>query len=146
MLISAVALFCWLCFLGFILPADPDESVFKVVARGIVDGRWPYRDLFDNKPPLVYFFYLPTGFGWSIEFERILAAASTATSVMVFAAVAKKWAIGRQRTMAVASYCLFVGNPFLAAGAHPDVAGHVAQELVRVEVPAKTLDVGAVLT
>src|SRR4051794_23782639 len=62
-LLPAAILFGWLTFLAFVLPIDPDEAVFKIVATGITHGRWPYRDLWDNKPPLIYAWYLPAGFG-----------------------------------------------------------------------------------
>ncbi|MEM4204677.1 MAG: hypothetical protein QXS54_11460 [Candidatus Methanomethylicaceae archaeon] len=33
---------------------DEDSAVFLTIARGILDGRVPYRDFFDHKPPGVY--------------------------------------------------------------------------------------------
>src|SRR5262249_3373512 len=38
---------------------DPDEGTFLVIAREIPHGRLPYRDLFDNKGPGIYFLLAP---------------------------------------------------------------------------------------
>jgi len=35
-------------------PFEKDEGTYATVARGLLDGQLPYRDLFDHKPPLVY--------------------------------------------------------------------------------------------
>ncbi len=34
-----------------------DQSIYAVVARGILDGQMPYRDVWDFKPPGVFFVY-----------------------------------------------------------------------------------------
>ncbi len=119
-IVPAAALFAWLVILAFILPYDPDEAVYKIVAAGITDGRWPYRDLFDHKPPLIYAWYLPAGFGSSIEIERVIAAGALTASVPVVARIARRWLTGRQVPIAVASYALLLANPFFFAGANTE--------------------------
>src|SRR3989304_5000832 len=39
-------------------PLDADAGVYSTVARGILDGQIPYRDLFDHKQPLLYTWYM----------------------------------------------------------------------------------------
>lgn len=34
-----------------------DEICYKIMAKGLLDGKMPYRDLFDHKGPLTYFIY-----------------------------------------------------------------------------------------
>lgn len=110
----------WLTVLAFVLPYDPDEAVYKIIATGIIEGKWPYRDLFDHKPPVVYFWYLPAGLGASIPLERILAAAMSAASVPIVVVLARRWLAGRQVALAVGTYVLLLANPFLSVGANAE--------------------------
>ena len=41
----------------FIRVIDADEAVYANTARGILRGLLPYRDLIDQKPPFIYYFY-----------------------------------------------------------------------------------------
>ncbi len=115
-LFPAGALLAWLSFLAFVLPYDPDEAVFKIVARGILDGRWPYRDFFDNKAPLLYVWYLPAALCRSLEVQRIGGALLGAASVGAMAAASRRWLAGRQVTFAVWAYALLLANPYLGVG------------------------------
>ena len=36
--------------------ASTDSAVFQYIARMILDGKMPYRDVFDHKGPLIYLF------------------------------------------------------------------------------------------
>jgi hypothetical protein len=57
-------------------PFERDEGVYATIAQGVLDGQVPYRDLFDNKPPLIYIWYAFsfTLFGESVFAPRIVAA------------------------------------------------------------------------
>lgn len=118
--VVAGALFGWLSVLGLIVPYDPDEAVYKVVATGIIDGQWPYRDLFDHKPPLVYAWYLPAGLGASIEVERILAALMLAVSVVLLARIARGLLSPREANIATVAYALLLASPIIAVGANTE--------------------------
>lgn len=118
--VCAALLAAWLTVLAFILPYDPDEAVYKIIATGIVHGKWPYHDLFDHKPPLIYFWYLPAGLGASIEAERILAALLVAASVPIAAVLARRWLTGRQVPLATAAYAILLANPFMIWGANAE--------------------------
>ena len=53
--VAAVSLIPALLALPFLgEPLFGDEAVYSAVGRGLLDGQLPYRDLFDNKPPLLY--------------------------------------------------------------------------------------------
>jgi Dolichyl-phosphate-mannose-protein mannosyltransferase len=69
-----VPILLYLPFLG--TPFERDEGVYATVAQGVLDGKLPYRDLFDNKPPLVYLWYAVSFslFGESVVAPRIVAA------------------------------------------------------------------------
>ncbi|MGD0114715.1 MAG: hypothetical protein ABSC13_01755 [Dehalococcoidia bacterium] len=118
--VCAALLAAWLTVLAFILPYDPDEAVYKIIATGIVHGKWPYHDLFDHKPPLIYLWYLPGGLGASIEFERVLAALMVAATLPVVALLARRWLSGRQASLAVVAYTLLMANPFMLAKANTE--------------------------
>jgi hypothetical protein len=61
--------------LPFFLPdvIDHDESTFILMGQDIVDGNLPYLKLWDNKPPLIFFFFafLIVLFGKSIPAIRL---------------------------------------------------------------------------
>jgi hypothetical protein len=39
------------------IPLDRDEGIFGLIGSAILGGEWPYRDLIDHKPPLVFLIY-----------------------------------------------------------------------------------------
>jgi 4-amino-4-deoxy-L-arabinose transferase-like glycosyltransferase len=118
--LCAALLAAWLTVLAFILPYDPDEAIYKIIATGIVHGKWPYHDLFDHKPPLIYLWYLPTALGAGIEFERVLAALLAAATVPVVALLARRWLSGRQTSLAVIAYALLMANPAMLGTANTE--------------------------
>jgi hypothetical protein len=119
-LLPALLLVAWLSVLAFILPYDVDEAVYAIVAGGIVDGQWPYRDLFDHKPPVLYALYLPAGLGASIEFERVLAALCVVATFPFLWQLANRWLPEEARIPAIVAYALLLANPFLMLVAHPE--------------------------
>jgi hypothetical protein len=120
-LVAASLLFVWLCLLAFVMPMRPDEAGYLIVAHGMLDGQWPYRDLFDNKPPLLYAWYLPVAaLGGGIEHQRVLAALMMALSVLPFASIARRWLDPRPARAATISYALLLANPFLNIGANTE--------------------------
>ena len=44
-------------------PFEPDEGVYGTIARGWMDGAIPYRDLWDNKGPVLFLWYM-AAFSW----------------------------------------------------------------------------------
>jgi hypothetical protein len=114
-ILTALGLFVWLSLLAFWLPYDADESVYRIVASGMLDGKWPYRDLFDHKPPLIYVWYLPGAAAHSLHVERVIASACVAASVVSLAILARRWLLSEgQARFAVLSYVAFLVNPWLA--------------------------------
>ena len=69
---------------GLILGPDHDASVFLTVGAGVVDGRTPYLDLWDHKPPLIYLIHAmgtvlpgPPWLGvWMMTASALLATAA----------------------------------------------------------------------
>lgn len=71
-------------------PFDCDEAVYGVVARMLLEGDQPYRDVFDHKPPGIYAWYALAfvAFGeteWGPRLLGALALSGTAAATMVAA-------------------------------------------------------------
>jgi 4-amino-4-deoxy-L-arabinose transferase-like glycosyltransferase len=84
-LLCLIPILLYLPFLG--TPFERDEGVYATIAQGILDGKVPYRDLFDNKPPLVYLWYVLSFslFGESVVAPRIVAAVFlSVTAVLIY--------------------------------------------------------------
>ena len=73
--LSLIPAALYLPFLGE--PLFADEAVYSVIGRGLLDGQLPYRDLFDNKPPVLYGWFALSFllFGEEPWAPRLLAAA-----------------------------------------------------------------------
>ena len=64
-LFPSVIIFSVLILLLFVCPFSPihrycfdsDEIAYRLVSKGLLKGKIPYRDLFDHKGPLLYFVY-----------------------------------------------------------------------------------------
>ena len=75
----AVALLClWHLGLrrhGMGLPMSSDEGEYAVQAQTLAEGRVPYRDAYNQKPPLVFFLYRLAFacFGENAQAPRLLA-------------------------------------------------------------------------
>lgn len=119
-LLPAAALSLWLLFLAFLMPYNNDEAIYMIVVRDVVNGHWPYEHLFINRPPLLFLAYLPAGFTDSIEIQRLIAVAAMVASAPAFFVLARKHLTGRQVPLAVGSYCLLIGNPYMIVGANTE--------------------------
>lgn len=49
--------FCSMTSFLFPIHSRVDQNIFFTVGRGILDGKVPYRDLFEHKGPLIYFMH-----------------------------------------------------------------------------------------
>lgn len=67
-------------------PIQYNEAMFAVFGREILAGRLPYRDVFDQKPPLIYYLYAAvqavTGDGFLVSRVTIFIAVG-ATAILV---------------------------------------------------------------
>src|SRR5207247_9342237 len=61
-------------------PLERDEGVYATIAQRLLRGDVPYRDLFDNKPPIVYGWYAFSFlvFGEGVAATRIVTAPTRA--------------------------------------------------------------------
>ncbi len=57
--IAGVALILIYSILNFAQPLNRDEGAFLVISEGVLRGQVPYRDLFDQKAPGIYYLLAP---------------------------------------------------------------------------------------
>lgn len=74
-IVSLTILFCFLLLLTIYKPLNQDEGVFLTIGKFLHHGVLPYRDIFDHKPPGIYFLnYLILGVFNNIIFLKIIYA------------------------------------------------------------------------
>ncbi|MEO8456835.1 MAG: glycosyltransferase family 39 protein [Chloroflexota bacterium] len=103
-------------------PFERDEGTYATIAQGLLHGKLPYRDLFDNKPPLIYGWYAISFllFGETVSAPRLLASACLSlTGVALYQQVR----LVLPKRVAVLSALLFAistGLPMVALNANTE--------------------------
>jgi len=132
----AICLLPVLLYLPFMgSPFERDEGVYATVAQGLLNGQMPYRDLFDNKPPLVYAWYALSFllFGEHVVAPRILAAVLLSlTSLSLFSQARMVFPKG-VAYVAAGLFGLSTGLPFVAL--HANTEAYMLLPLVTALVP-----------
>jgi 4-amino-4-deoxy-L-arabinose transferase-like glycosyltransferase len=103
-------------------PFERDEGVYATVAQGLLEGKIPYRDLFDNKPPLVYGWYALSFllFGETVVAPRILASFLLSGTTLCLYGQVRMLFPKRVALLAAALFALSTGVPFLALHANTE--------------------------
>jgi 4-amino-4-deoxy-L-arabinose transferase-like glycosyltransferase len=121
-----LALLCLLPVLLYVpilnAPFERDESVYATIARGLLHGQVPYRDLFDNKPPLVFGWYALSFFvfGENEVAPRLVAAALLSLTTLALFAEARLLFSRRVAYIAAAAFACSTGLPFVALHANTE--------------------------
>lgn len=121
-----LALICLLPILLYLpfmsAPFERDEGVYATIADGMLKGQVPYRDLFDNKPPIVFVWYA-VGFllfGEQVAAPRIVAAVLLSiTTLSLYAQVRMLFPRG-VAYLAAALFALSTGLPYVALHANTE--------------------------
>jgi len=103
-------------------PFERDEGAYATIAQGLLDGKVPYRDLFDNKPPLVYGWYALSFliFGESVAAPRLLAAVLLSATTLAVFAQARLAFSRRVAYLAAGIFAIATGLPFVALHANTE--------------------------
>lgn len=103
-------------------PFERDEGAYATIAQGILDGKVPYRDLFDNKPPLVYGWYAVSFavFGESVWAPRIVASVLLSLTTLAVFGQAKLVMPRGVAYTAAAVFALSTGLPWVALHANTE--------------------------
>ncbi len=89
-----------------------DEGIYQVIGKAIQDGRVLYQDIWDNKPPLLYYIYAL--FNGEQFFVRLFSFILGGLSVIAFYFLGKK--IFQKKISVIVSttvYALFFGLPII---------------------------------
>ncbi len=107
----------------FQAPFEPDEGVYGTIARGWMDGAIPYRDLWDNKAPLLFLWYVASfaSLGESVAAPRLFAAIAAGLSVPFVWAAARTLFDRRLATLAAALFALSFLNIYIQVTANAEV-------------------------
>jgi 4-amino-4-deoxy-L-arabinose transferase-like glycosyltransferase len=118
--LALVPILLYLPFAG--APFERDEGVYATIAQGVLDGQVPYRDLFDNKPPLVYAWYAFsfTLFGESVFAPRILAAICLSLTTLALFNQARMVLPMPAARFAAALFAVSTGLPWVALHANTE--------------------------
>jgi len=104
-------------------PFERDEGIYATIAQGLPDGKLPYRDYFEFKPPVVFGWYALgfSIFGEGVVAPRIMAALClSATTLLVFLA-GRLLLARRQAYYAAAIFAVSTGLASLQFNANTEV-------------------------
>ena len=125
-----IALLLALSVLPFLLllplfdaPFERDQGTYATIARGWMEGAVPYRDLWDNKGPLLFLWYVAS-FAWlgeSVVAPRVLAGIAAGLCVPFVWATADSLFGRRVATPAAVIFALSFANVYLQVTANAEV-------------------------
>jgi 4-amino-4-deoxy-L-arabinose transferase-like glycosyltransferase len=104
-------------------PFDRDQGGYATIARGWLEGSIPYRDLWDNKGPLLFLWYAAS-FKWlgeTIVAPRVLAGLAAGLSVPFAWATARTLFGPREAALAAGLFALSFANVYLQVTANAEV-------------------------
>ena len=92
-------------------PFDRDEGFYAAVGQLILDGDLPYRDAFDNKPPLVFGWYALSFliFGQHVWAPRLIAAIMVSVTTLLVYVQGRLLFSGREALLAALAFALSIG-------------------------------------
>lgn len=105
------------------IPFEGDESVYAAVAREMLDGRVPYRDIFDHKPPIIYAWYA-LSFALFGEFEfapRLVAGVQLCGATACLFAIARAMFSERRAYLLAALFAVSTGSVLARFNANTEV-------------------------
>src|SRR3990172_4243122 len=107
----------------FDAPMEPDQGGYATIARGWLHGAIPYRDLWDNKGPLLFLWYIASflTLGESVWAPRLFAALAAALSVPFVWATARTLFGRREAMLAAALFALSFLNIYIQVTANAEV-------------------------
>jgi 4-amino-4-deoxy-L-arabinose transferase-like glycosyltransferase len=89
-----------------------DEGIYQVVGRALVSGRVLYKDIWDNKPPLLYIIYAIVN--GNLFLAKLLSLLSGLASVVVFYKLSEKiFQKSRAWYLSTITYSVLFGLPIL---------------------------------
>jgi hypothetical protein len=123
LLIAVSALPVLLLMPLFNAPFERDQGLYGVIARGWMRGAVPYRDLWDNKGPLLFLWYVAAFkvLGVGVVAPRLFAALGTAAAVPFIWDSSRILFGQRKAFLAALFFAVAFGNPYLQANANAEI-------------------------
>src|SRR5437899_6218477 len=92
-------------------PLARDEGFYAAVGQRILHGDLPYRDAFDNKPPLVFGWYALSFliFGQHVWAPRLVAAVLQSATTLLVYVQGRLLFSGREALLAALAFALSIG-------------------------------------
>lgn len=122
-MIAAVAVVILLTLPNLRYPIGRDQATYCLNAASLLKGKVLYRDLWDNKPPGIFFFYIPVVkiFGralWSVGAVDILCTLVVSLCTFLFC---RRYVNGPAAALAAAGYAYLHNRPGYINAAQPEV-------------------------
>lgn len=107
----------------FNAPFERDQGTYATIARGWLRGALPYRDLWDNKGPLLFLWYVASFacLGENIVAPRVAAALAAALCVPFVWDTARRLFGRREARLAATLFALSFANVYLQVTANGEV-------------------------
>jgi 4-amino-4-deoxy-L-arabinose transferase-like glycosyltransferase len=120
LLILLAALVVLFCLPLFNAPFERDQGTYATIARGWMRGAVPYRDLWDNKGPLLFLWYVASfaGLGETVVAPRIAAALAVALCVPFVWDATRRLFGGRAARYAALAFALSFADVYLQVTAN----------------------------
>jgi 4-amino-4-deoxy-L-arabinose transferase-like glycosyltransferase len=120
--LAAALIFLFLMPL-FNAPFERDQGTYATIARGWMHGALPYRDLWDNKGPMLFLWYIAS-FAWLGEntlAPRIMAALAAALSLPFVWGAAQNLFGRRKAAVAAILFAVSFADIYLQVAANAEV-------------------------
>jgi len=107
----------------FNAPFERDQGTYATIARGWLQDALPYKDLWDNKGPLLFLWYAASFllFGENTLSPRIAAALAAGASLPFLWAAARRLFDRRKAAIAAIIYALSFANLYLQVAANGEI-------------------------
>jgi hypothetical protein len=106
-----------------IMPLHPDQATFAMMGRAVAEGRFPYKDILDQKPPALFLIYAVAVHGPFDVMRNVRAfdiAWTTATAVVLLELGRRWWGLRAGVIAALVYGLVHVNNDPWWQSAQPD--------------------------
>lgn len=116
-LLSLILILTFLIRIPFLAePFESDQAVYSYVARSWQQGKIPYKDVFDNKPPAIYLFLrlVMNFFGSSVKGIHLAYAILAVFSTFLFYGLSRLFFTDKIALLSTFLYGLFSGSTLIS--------------------------------
>lgn len=100
---------------------DVDEEVYFQIAHFWKQGGIPYREIFDHKAPMLYFFYVLTTFGGMLTVRVIVTCLLIGSTAQMFCALVRRELIDWRQALLLGATLCYLLSVRLASGTNSEL-------------------------